>query len=84
MCIAHLADSGSCMLHTPLALLVMSCADTGIPGKQDYSKFQSWIMWLGFKGYGQSPEDGAKPLVYACCAPEDDLRGTGLQMFALK
>ncbi len=32
-------------------------------------------MWLGFKGYGQSPEDGAKPLVYACCAPEEDLRG---------
>lgn len=51
-------------------------ADTGIPGKQDYSKFQSWIMALGFKGYGQSPEDGAKPLVYACCAPEEDLRGT--------
>ncbi|DBB09135.1 TPA: hypothetical protein ACH3X3_007742 [Trebouxia sp. C0006] len=53
-------------------------ADTGIPGKQDYSKFQSWIMWLGFKGYGQSPEDGAKPLVYACCAPEEDLREKGL------
>ena len=50
-------------------------ADTGIPGKQDYSKFQSWIMLAGFKGYGQSPENGAKPLVYACCAPEDDLRG---------
>jgi len=51
------------------------CTDTGIPSKQDYSKLQSWIMWLGFKGYGQSPEDGAKPLVYACCAPEEDLRG---------
>ncbi|KAL3133147.1 hypothetical protein ABBQ38_007042 [Trebouxia sp. C0009 RCD-2024] len=50
-------------------------ADTGIPGKQDYSKFQSWIMLAGFKGYGQSPENGAKPLVYACCAPEEDLRG---------
>ena len=54
---------------------MLFCADTGIPGKQDYSKFQSWIMWLGFKGYGQSPENGAKPLVYACCAPEEDLRG---------
>lgn len=52
-----------------------AAADTGIPGKQDYSKFQSWIMLTGFKGYGQSPENGAKPLVYACCAPEEDLRG---------
>ena len=32
-------------------------------------------MAVGFKAYGQSPEDGAKPLVYACCAPEEDLRG---------
>ena len=32
-------------------------------------------MLAGFKGYGQSPENGAKPLVYACCAPEEDLRG---------
>lgn len=35
-------------------------------------------MLTGFKGYGQSPENGAKPLVYACCAPEDDLRGKRL------
>ena len=42
---------------------------------QDYTKFQSWIMAVGFKGYGQSPENGAKPLIYACCAPEEDLRG---------
>jgi len=53
-------------------------ADTGIPGKQDYSKFQSWLMLVGFKAYGQSPENGAKPLVYACCAPEEDLREKGL------
>ena len=55
-------------------------ADTGIPGKQDYSKFQSWLMWTGFKGYGQSPENGAKPLIYACCAPEEDLRGVLLHV----
>lgn len=35
-------------------------------------------MLAGFKAYGQSPEDGAKPLVYACCAPEEDLRGKHL------
>lgn len=36
-------------------------------------------MLAGFKGYGQSPENGAKPLVYACCAPENDLRGRVLE-----
>lgn len=71
-----------------LAILIASwksaccVADTGIPGKQDYSKFQSWIMLAGFKGYGQSPENGAKPLVYACCAPEEDLRGRNFASIA--
>lgn len=50
-------------------------ADTGIPEKQDYTKIQSFLMLVGFKFYGQSPENGAKSLVYASCAPEEDLRG---------
>lgn len=36
-------------------------------------------MLVGFKFYGQSPENGAKSLVYASCAPEDDLRGISAQ-----
>ena len=62
-------------MHCSWLTRLWLCADTGIPGKQDYSKFQSWIMAVGFKAYGQSPDDGAKPLVYACCASEEDLRG---------
>ena len=60
----------------PFVICRCAVADTGIPDKQDYTKIQSWLMLVGFKAYGQSPENGAKSLVYACCAPEEDLRGS--------